>query len=275
MADTILFVGDIHDKAGKICPAVEHHIAAHDVDTVVLLGDLLNDWNMSAKGEVNEFTVLHGHVLDWRRRGVNVRPLVGNHDVIYLFPPRSGERPTDCAQSAPATGRPRTRPSAPMLLELRPQLAYGTPLTDGQSLCTHAGITNDWLEWCDGVLDTRPKDTTAADIADWLNQLFRNHPMTFMERVGTARGGGYRHDVSPLWADKTETEREPRPHDITQIVGHTPVETVTREHGIWFCDTMSDDNHYNHLGDGSMLLYDKQTGGFTTLEWPDEYDRSA
>lgn len=248
----------------------------------MLLGDLLNDWNMSAKGEVNEFTVLHGHVLDWRRRGVNFRPLVGNHDVIYLFPPRSGERPTDCARSAPATGRPRTRPSAPMLLELRPQLAYGTRLADGQVLCTHAGVTNDWLESCDGTLDARPKDTTAAGIADWLNRLFRDHPMPFMERVGVARGGGYRRGVSPLWADRTETEREPRPRGVIQIVGHTPVATVepgslfSASHpSIWYCDTLSDYSRGGHLGDGSMLLYDGRTGRFNTLEWPDGYDRSA
>lgn len=47
MTNTLLFVGDIHDKASKVCPVIERHMAEHAVDTVVLLGDLLNDWGMS------------------------------------------------------------------------------------------------------------------------------------------------------------------------------------------------------------------------------------
>ena len=285
MNGSILFVGDIHDKGSVVCPAIEHHMSERAVGTVVLLGDLLNDWAMSAKGEINEFRVLHDHVQAWRRNGVDVRVLLGNHDVIYLMPPRSRDRYRLKVVS------PGYHPGAhetihPMLMELEPRIAFGvelSPFPDGrQVLCTHAGVTDDWLEWCGRVLDSRPEATTATGLADWLNQLFREHPMTFMKRVGVARGGGYRRGVSPLWADKSETEREARPRNIIQIVGHTPVATVTpaASHSvacpsIWYCDTMSYDDHGDHLGDAMMLLYDAHTGRFDTLEWPEHVERNA
>lgn len=284
MTGSILFVGDIHDKGSVVCPVIEHHMSAHAVGTVVLLGDLLNDWTMSAKGEINEFRILHDRVLAWRRDGVDVRVLLGNHDVIYLMPPRSRDRYRLKAVS-PGYRADAHETIRPMLLELEPQVAYGVELAmfpdERQVLCTHAGVTNDWLEWCDHVLDSQPETVTAMGLADWLNQLFHEHPMTFMERVGVARGGGYRRGVSPLWADRTETEGEPRPHNIIQIVGHTPVATITpgtgsvRRPGIRYCDTMSDDSQGNHLGDGSMLLYDAHTGRFDTLEWPAHIERNT
>lgn len=285
MTNSTLFVGDIHDKGSVVCPAIEHHLMETGATTVVLLGDLLNDWAMSAKGEISEFRILHDHVQAWRRNGVDVRVLLGNHDVIYLTPPRSRDRYRMKAVS-PGYRADAHETIRPMLMELEPQVAYGVKLAmfpgERQVLCTHAGVTNDWVEWCDHVLDSQPEETTAVGLADWLNQLFHEHPMTFMERVGVVRGGGYRRGVSPLWADKSETEREARPRNIIQIVGHTPVATVTpaashsaARPSIWYCDTMSDDNHYNHLGDGSMLLYDAHTGRFDTLEWPEHVERNA
>lgn len=278
---SILFVGDIHNKADRVCPVIEQHLRKRDIRTIVLLGDMLNDWDSSASDETREFIILHDHVLAWRQQGIDAHVLLGNHDVIYLFPPRGREtfRLRACS--------PGYRPAAHgtihrLLMELEPEIAYGTPLRqwpdEREVLCTHAGVTNDWMEWCHRVLHSKPDDMTAVGIADWLNRLFRDHPMAFMERIGEARGGGYHHGISPLWADRTETEQQRRPRNIIQIVGHTPVPTITAgtldsvdTPGIRYCDTMSDDSHGNHLGDGSMLLYDDETGRFTVLPWPDGY----
>ena len=274
MTNKILFVGDIHDKASKVCPVIERHMAEHAVDTVVLLGDLLNDWGMSTQGEVTEFTILHDRVIDWRRQGVDGRVLLGNHDVIYLFPPR-GIKAYRLADCSPGYNRGAHEDIRPLLLELEPRIAYGTRLDDDadgrQVLCTHAGVTMSWMDWCGRTLGSEPLDGGAAYIALWLNQLFRKHPVTFMERVGIARGGGWNRTISPLWIDRREHNPQDSalPGTILQIVGHTPVPTVTLENGIWFCDTMSDDS--------SMLLYDGRTepGWFAVLPWPDEYDRTA
>lgn len=280
MTGSILFVGDIHDKGSIVCPAVEHHMTERHVDTVVLLGDLLNDWNMSAKGEINEFAILHDHVLAWRHDGVDVRVLLGNHDVIYTTQPRSIEayRLKDCSPGYNPGAHGTIRP---MLLELEPQIAYGVRLADDpngrQVLCTHAGVTLSWMDWCRRILGSEPLGDGAAYIALWLNQLFRDHPVTFMERIGLKRGGGWNKTISPLWVDRGEHNEHDSvlPGDIIQIVGHTPVPTITPAPGIRYCDTMSDDSHGNHLGDGSMLLYDGTTGRFDILPWPEHIERNA
>lgn len=62
----------------------------------------------------------------------------------------------------------------------------------------------------------------------------------------TRRRDGGRSVPSPVWADRTELEADPWA-GWTQVVGHTPVPTVTNAGGLWFCDTWTD-------GDGSMLL---------------------
>lgn len=70
-------------------------------------------------------------------------------------------------------------------------------------------------------------------------------------RVG-ARGGD--SAPSPLWADKSELIAD-YPAGLIQVVGHTPVTTVTNVDGLWFCDTMSTLPNGLPIGDSSMLLY--------------------
>ena len=135
MTGSTLFVGDIHDKGSVVCPVIEHHMSAHAVDTVVLLGDLLNDWTMSAKAEISEFRILHDHVQAWRRNGVDVRVLLGNHDVIYLMPPRSRDRYRLKAVS-PGYRADAHETIRPMLLELEPQVAYGVELSPFPDDCS-------------------------------------------------------------------------------------------------------------------------------------------
>ena len=45
------------------------------------------------------------------------------------------------------------------------------------------------------------------------------------------------------------------PVGLIQVVGHTPVPTVTNVDSLWFCDTMSTLPNGLPIGDGSMLLY--------------------
>lgn len=257
-----LYVGDIHNKGATVCPIVERHIREYDVGTVVLLGDLLNDWDTTAEGEIEASAILHGHVRGWREQGVDVHVLLGNHDIIYLTPPggRLSARLRACSPGYLPEAHPIVRR---MLLDLEPRVAFAG---DG-ILCTHAGVTRSWIEWCDRVLDSKPNHYDAAGLADWLNRLFQADPLPFMERVGRMRGGGYRTAISPLWADRMElvAAQTIDPLPFTQIVGHTPVRSIIREGSLWFCDTMSTTHDGDPIGDSGMLLYDPASRRFTIL----------
>lgn len=96
-------------------------------------------------------------------------------------------------------------------------------------------------------------DHTEEELAPWLAECGTGDPMVdglvltaldLFDMAGPARGG--RSVPSPVWADRTELEADPWA-GWTQVVGHTPVPTVTNAEGLWFCDTWTD-------GDGSMLL---------------------
>lgn len=267
----ILFVGDIHDRGSVVCPVVERHLSDTGARTVVLLGDLLNDWTAGARTEVREFRTLHDHALAWRRDGIRTVVLLGNHDAIYTLPPRSEEayrlRPVSPGYRQGAHGAVR-----PLLLELAPRVAYGLTLPDGRGLlCSHAGVTTAWLEWTRRMFGLPPCDG-AEGIAAQTDRLFRERPLPFVEHVGRARGGGC-GTVSPLWLDRSEAAMMPSPSGIVQVVGHTPVSSVTAEGPFIFCDTMSRASDGTRLGDGSMLLFDAGRNRWRVLPWPGDMGR--
>ena len=98
--------------------------------------------------------------------------------------------------------------------------------------------------------------------------------------VGQARGGWDTAAPSPCWADRTELAADPLP-GFRQVVGHTPVPTVLFQRSVagvcagnpvdlWFCDTHSLMRNGVPIGDGSMLLVDRATGGAWRVPIADE-----
>ena len=268
-AESILFVGDIHAKAGRVCPVIERHLGESGARTVVLLGDMLNDWNVTAREEVEDFTILHGYVRKWGLNGVHVIVLLGNHDVIYTLPCDSPEA-RRLREYSPGYNRRAHADIRPMLMDMLPQIAYGFTLADGrQYLCSHAGFTTGWLNWMWEAFDHLMPVHSAEDIAGQANRLFQVHPALFLTHVGRARGGDWDTVISPLWLDRSEASVSDVPPEVRQIVGHTPVPTVTTSGLFTYCDTMSTMSDGTRLGDWSMLLYDAGENVFRRLEWPE------
>lgn len=56
--DRILFVGDIHDKAGLVCPLIDETADVTGAGVIVLLGDLLNEWDADARAEIDSLALL-------------------------------------------------------------------------------------------------------------------------------------------------------------------------------------------------------------------------
>ena len=49
---TVLFVGDIHLKSARVLPAVDRAVAMTGTDGVVFLGDVCDDWGVTAREAV-------------------------------------------------------------------------------------------------------------------------------------------------------------------------------------------------------------------------------
>lgn len=251
--ENTLFVGDIHGKADRITPAIDHLTQRYDIGRIVLLGDMLDDWNITAKEQTDTFKKLCDWISHTRAEHIETTVLLGNHDLTYWTAENSPQART-LRTICPGYTRRAHHTIHPLLRSLNPRVAYGLRLSDGRSaLATHAGVTRRWWE---SMGLGQPGDAEQA--ADMLDRLFRQRVLPFGTMVGTARGGWDKTTPpSPLWADLTELAADPlRVDGMIQIVGHTPVPSVTRNRGgrLWFCDTFSTMSDGTPLGDGSMLL---------------------
>ena len=252
----ILFCGDIHDKTTMICPRIDVIVDKYAIDTVVILGDLLDEWRISAKDQTEAFQLFHHWVKARRGRGLNVVVLLGNHDLTYWMDQDSNEfrlfRRT-CPGFSPASWKD----VHPLLHDLDARICYGFRNGNGERmLATHAGVTQGWHDWWVKRMEELG-EKSSGDLAEDLQKFFERHPGPFGCMVGTGRGGlDPQMPPSPVWADRRELTHDPLA-GVIQIVGHSPVpKAMQDEHGNWYLDTFSVDSLYRPLGDGSMMIYD-------------------
>ncbi len=88
---TVLFVGDVHLKSARVLPAVDRAVAATGANEIVFLGDVCDDWDVTARQAVVAVRMFADWVHARRAAGLDVTVLAGNHDLPYLARPRSAE----------------------------------------------------------------------------------------------------------------------------------------------------------------------------------------
>ena len=125
-----LFVGDIHAKY-HILEQVKR--LSKDYDTVVFLGDYVDDWNTVPEGSYNLVNSLVKFKLDNPRK---VKLLLGNHDLSEWF-----GRPFACSGYNPLTSR-LVQP----LFETSEQLFDIAYAPNPHLICSHAGFTASWVK---------------------------------------------------------------------------------------------------------------------------------
>ncbi|PLS25159.1 metallophosphoesterase [Bifidobacterium imperatoris] len=286
--DRILFCGDIHCKIDRLGSLISEAADRVDAGTIVLLGDLLNEWNIAPENEAAAFNKLVDWVNDQRRHR-NVVVLLGNHDLTYWVQSNTPDYRA-FKSTCPGYNEPAYPDVHDLLHALQPQIMYGFNDAQGHRvLASHAGLTQSWWNWMADELTASNgnvpalQDSNASTIADTVNTLAQGsvgggiRPFGIM--VGRERGGSRGEEPSPVWAGKEELGRDPL-HGFRQIVGHTPVETVEyRRCGIgtgkptpsgkpsrcsraelWYCDTHSLYRDGRSIGDDSLLLYDRASG---------------
>lgn len=236
-----LVAGDLHCKMSLVLPQITNVATAHCCDSVVLMGDLCDDWGVEGSAMVRQLQF----AVDWKAKlgalGLDVAVLIGNHDSAYLGMRRYYFTKNDVADDA--------RVLLTEGLDIRPAISLNT------FLLTHAGLTAEWAS-----ANAIPSERSAAQVAESLNRLFDDSGrMHRLSSCGPWRGG---HDIpGPLWADRRELLADPYP-GISQIVGHSPVETAFNSEtedgeAIWFVDTMSLRSNGLPLGDATALIVDE------------------
>lgn len=252
----ILFVGDLHAKP-DLLPLISSVAVRCHADRLILLGDLCDDWRISNNDQICWLETF----IDWfhhESTRFDIIPLLGNHDVPYWLS-KTGPTFHSLRETVGFPGfKPGAHRRAHELLHLLPmRVAW----SDDHVLATHAGMLRSWGErFISGYEALSP-----IGIAGWLNQATETIPLlaVMYRQVGIMRGGEAT-TPSPLWADKTELEKDGDDR-LLQVVGHTPVTTVTCSRNVWFCDTFSTMSTGQPVGDGSMLLYENISRTFTPV----------
>lgn len=253
-----LVAGDTHlhpDFLQRISYAAD----AVNAGKVILLGDY-NDYWGAATGQQSAMIsdMIEWHHIETTNSNRNITFLLGNHDVFY-YADRSTRAFNHILHRSPGHDILAYIDTHEKYANHRDLFKIAcivnNPVAGDDYICTHAGITQGWID--KHVRELKGRDSlTACDYLRALQSMFTDGKWFDLFTQGAGRGG---HDgnPSPLWADKAELEFD-HVTNLNQIVGHTPVETITmtadRHHRIVYCDTMSYMSNNNPIGDSSYLV---------------------
>lgn len=222
-----IYIGDIHGRSIWKDIVSQHE----DADSIVFIGDYFDSFDISGleqlrnAQEIVEFK--KERELDPTKK---VYLLIGNHDHHY-WPGIKWRGGTSGFQ--------------PVMLhqfeqffrenEDQFQMAVSLGTAINRRLCTHAGVSSQFIKDAGFWTNT---GLTEADIADWINDLFKYKPNEFSfegyesRYYGLASPDPYGDDEgqSPIWIRPRSLQRSNRNTELkkmyVQIVGHTQQESI-------------------------------------------------
>ena len=238
----ILVVGDIHgrDWWNTIDPT--------RYDKIIFLGDYFDSFDISKDTQIENFI----DILEFKKSLPDkIILLLGNHDIHYIHAPRY--RCTGFSS--------RILFRARMLFDDNKELfkvAYCIPYNGKSYLFSHAGVSKQWYEENQDIIDQVGLDLLnetdqPVTMADILNHLYTSRHEEILHQVSSMRGG--HHKFSGIfWADKMETCNECNFLPNTyQYVGHSPTKEFMTVIGlgnsssITYCDVLDYKNEFLEL----------------------------
>lgn len=246
-----LVCGDLHTKYDIFLKAI-NKFETEKFDKIIFLGDYCDDWNASPEASRE----LLEHLIEFKNKYHNqCILLLGNHDLSEWI----------CGDFKCSGFNPITHLIVKDLFDKYSNL-FMIAYSYNNLLFTHAGVQNSWLKNIKLLDSDLAKMKNADDISFELNEALhkRNSELKYnklfksLSTVGAYRGGF--ESPSPLWADYNELISNSVPK-INQVVGHTPVKTITKhivrrgkeKDLLYFCDTHSTYTNGENYGDNSFL----------------------
>lgn len=234
----VFIIPDVHLKPWMFEKASQL-ILEGSYDTVVMLGDLVDDWyqekNLDLYNETFDAAVAFAN------KHKNTIWCYGNHDVSYLW----GKLESGYSPYAERTVIAK-------LKELENSLQEHSRINIihriDNVLFSHGGITTEYVKWL-GV------DLLDANIDD------------VIARVNDASYDRLWNDESPLWFRPQYKTREIFRADLyKQVVGHTPVKGIYEKNGIISTDVFSTYRDGTQIGESAMIVIDSKTGEYKKID---------
>ena len=236
----VLVIPDIHLKSW-IFDRAESILSAGKADTSVCLMDIPDDWDREFDTQL--YAATFDRAIAFAKDHPDALWCYGNHDVSYLW----GELESGYSPYAEATVIAK-------LQELKDTLQDPSKIRIVQRidnvLFSHGGLCAKYVQYIDRKLLNTDIDTVLSAINNAPeNRLWRND--------------------SPLWLrPQYENAEAFQGYLYTQVVGHTPVKNIYKEHGYISTDVFSTYRDGTQIGESAMLIIDSKTGDFEKAEVP-------
>lgn len=234
----VFVIPDIHLKP-PILDQASKLIEEGDYDLIVMLGDIVDDWDKERDLDLYlaTFDAVYGFISKWP----NTILCYGNHDVSYIF----GK--TESGYSTYAKGI--VIEGMNKLISMLPENSVGYVHRIDNTIFSHAGVTERFVKRCFGGHGHLEID----ELLSRINRLPKDEI--------------WRSD-SPLWARPQRAYDALRlyPMDMFQVVGHSPVETATLEGKLLTLDTFSTYWNGEPIGDNRFVWVDTVKEEYHVIE---------
>lgn len=217
---------DVHLKPWMFDKAKEI-IEKNDFDRVVLLGDLVDDWDQENNLELYKKTL--NRTIEFIKDYPDTLYCFGNHDVSYLW------QALESGYSAYARD---------IVVEGINNLIYTLPAENSgfihridNTLFSHAGLTEHFVIRQFGYGEKLDIDF-------------------MIEKINRMGKDELWRDDSPIWARPQFNDMRMYPDDMLQVVGHTPVKQVLSEGKVLTLDNFSTYGDGSPIGDERFVSVD-------------------
>lgn len=227
----VLVIPDVHLKPNMFRRAsalMQQGIA----DRVVCLMDIADDWDQQFNISLYEET--YDAAIAFAKEYPDTLWCYGNHDLSYIW------HMSETGYSSFASGTVQRK-----LMELKMALPEDNPIRYVQRidnvLFSHGGVQDEFVKAL--VPDSKYHDIDA--VMEGLNMLRRTEMW---------------NDDSPLWFRPQYSKLKMyKPRKLLQVVGHTPVEGITKQGNVISCDTFSTYRDGRPIGTEEFLVLDTVT----------------
>ena len=201
-------------------------------DKVVFIGDYFDGYS-DKLDEVGNFQ----SIIEYKKMELaEVILLVGNHDHHYF--PEVGCTGTSRYQYKKA--------SKLQGLIHKNREHFKMAYRDGDLLFTHSGVTNSFMNRTFGA-----GEWDVNNVANLLNEKFKEDANAFCFYGDDPYGDDITQ--TPIWVRPPSLLQDAIP-ELTQVVGHTIVESITKTSNVYFIDTMQTSQQYLVYENGDVVV---------------------
>ncbi len=224
-----LVIPDVHlkpwmfDKASAL-------MMVENYDIAVMLGDLVDDWDQEANLEL--YNRSFDAAIRFCKKFSNTLWCYGNHDVSYLW------KTTESGYSFMARETVVSRIDE--LKKTLPPENTGFVFNIDNVLFSHAGMTYEFIS----RIFPNASELSLNDLISKINRMGKNELW---------------QDDSPIWARPQSLMMKLYPHDMLQVVGHTPVIQPTLQWNLLTLDTFSTYRDGTPIGTEQFVWIDTVT----------------